>query len=570
MNYRISYQEPHKHFINIELTIENIHSSEIFLQMPAWRPGRYELQNYARNIQKLEVLGSEGQKLASRKVNRERWKVETGGNTSIRVCYNCYCFQMDAGGAYLDEHQLYLNFIYCLLYPLGREGEKCTVALEVPDNYKIACGLPSNGKALYARNYYQLADSPVIASPSLQQVTYSVDNIPFHIWMEGEVQPDWNKVISDFERFTRESINLFGGFPEKDYHFLFQMLPYRHYHGVEHSNSTVITLGPGENFNTPAFYENFLGISCHELFHAWNALKIRPAEMMPYDFTKENYFSTGYVIEGVTTYYGDLLLARSGVTTCSQFFAELNSLFHRHFNNFGRYNMSVADSSIDLWIDGYVAGIPNRKVSIYVKGALTALILDLELRKISGNERSMDDAMRLLWKEFGVRNIGYTEEDYIKVVETIAGRSMDDYFSHCIFGPDPLDKRLNNALSHAGCELVVSPSSCNYERLFGFKTELKDSRVIVDLLEPGSPADKVLSKDDEIISVNDVKLNGKLEDHIGDQTSVRVTVKRAGRLVTREITADRHHYLNHYTIKKKENAGDGERNSFKAWLKQDF
>src|SRR5712672_3181512 len=103
--------------------------------------------------------------------------------------------------------------------------------------------------------------------------------------------------------------------------------------------------------------------------------------MVPYDYTKENYSRLGFVYEGVTTYYGDLFLVRSGVYSVEQFLAEINQRVQRHFDNYGRFNLSVADSSFDTWLDGYVKGIPDRKTSIYDEGSLIALMLDLMIRK---------------------------------------------------------------------------------------------------------------------------------------------------------------------------------------------
>ena len=380
MEYKISYKDPHKHFADIELHVDKINSPRLYIQLPAWRPGRYELQNYSRNIQKFEISDDYGNNIPWKKVNRDRWEAETSGVAKIIIRYNYYCYQMDAGGSWLDENQLYLNFINCALYIIGRELEPCSVSLQIPDHYQIACGLSKEGRMLKADNYYHLADAPMIASPTIQQKSYHVQGIDFHIWVLGDLQPDWNLIIHDFQKFTEETFRVFGEFPEKDYHFIYQILPFPHYHGVEHRNSTIITLGPAEQFHGKELYEAFVGVSCHELFHTWNALKIRPKELLPYNFTRENYFRTGYVIEGVTTYYGDLLLARSSVFSQEQYFKEVNNLFKKYFDNFGRFNLSLADSSFDLWVDGYVAGIPNRKVSIYGKGAIAAMILDLEIR----------------------------------------------------------------------------------------------------------------------------------------------------------------------------------------------
>src|SRR5690606_25406290 len=117
---------------------------------------------------------------------------------------------------------------------------------------------------------------------TLKHEVYTVQDIPFHIWIQGDCQPDFVRIIKEFTAFTIEQLELFGDFPVSDYHFLFQILPYKHYHGVEHGNSTVITLGPSEILMAPLLYKELLGVSSHELFHTWNIKKIRPKEMLPY------------------------------------------------------------------------------------------------------------------------------------------------------------------------------------------------------------------------------------------------------------------------------------------------
>ena len=75
---------------------------------------------------------------------------------------------------------------------------------------------------------------------------------------------------------------------------------------------TIITIGPSYDvFDT--LYKELLGVSSHELYHTWNVKSIRPIEMFPYDFSKENYSELGFIYEGVTTYMGDLFLLKSNV-----------------------------------------------------------------------------------------------------------------------------------------------------------------------------------------------------------------------------------------------------------------
>ncbi|GAB3177144.1 M61 family metallopeptidase [Telluribacter humicola] len=454
MLYQISVADPASRFLEISYTVSDIQSESIEVQLPAWRPGRYEIQNFAKYIQRLEVQGGSGQLRSFRKVTKDRWLIDTAGEQEVVIRYNFYANIQNAGSSYVDEDLWYLNFINFCLYTEGRITEPCRIELALPPEYEIACGLPEVQKhTLEALDYYQLVDSPLLASGSLQHEVYEEGSIHFHVWMYGNLRPNWRRIRTDFARFSREQIATMGEFPEKEFHFLNLILPTAFYHGVEHHSSTMIVLGPDDEGE--GLYTDLLGVSSHELFHTWNIIRIRPAELLPYDFTKENYFPTCFVAEGCTTYYGDLFLRRSGVFDDEAYFKELQVYMKRHFEHSAGASQSLIESSLDLWLDGYEKGIPKRKVSVYHKGALVALILDLYLRKKHNHERSLDDVMRLLWQRFGKPYVGYTLEDYKAVVEEVAEQPLDWYWQECIHTNTPLETRLNEALAFVGLQMTT-------------------------------------------------------------------------------------------------------------------
>ncbi len=311
IKYKISSETTQSHFFNIEMVIDNIQSDKIELQLPAWRPGRYELQHFAKNIQRFEVFSSQ-KTVSFHKITKDRWLIHTPDLQEITVKFTYFANVQNAGSSYVDESVMYVNFVNCLLYVEGRISEMCEVEMLLPKDYKIACGLPNNVVRVqnphnvenrkvfvfHPDNYYELVDSPLLASPYLQHQSYQVENVDFHVWFLGNYTPNWKKLLADFQAFTEKQIQVMGDFPEKDYHFINWILPTSFYHGVEHRNSTMIVLGPDSEGD--GLYNDLLGVSSHELYHAWNICKIRPVEMMPYDFTKENYFPTGFVAEGVT------------------------------------------------------------------------------------------------------------------------------------------------------------------------------------------------------------------------------------------------------------------------------
>lgn len=575
MRYKVSAPHPVNHMIEIEMTVDRLTSSELTLQLPSWRPGRYELGNFAKNIQRWNAFDEKGSPLPYRKKGKDTWQVDVNEAKSVVIRYNYYAAQLDAGACWLDEQQLYMNPVHCMLFVPERLHESCEVSFDLPMSYKLATSMEKiSDHVLRAQDYHELVDSPVIASPSLQHKAFTSGSTIFNIWFQGDCKPDWSRVVEDFKKFSEEQIRTMVDFPVNEYHFLVQVLPFRYYHGVEHLKSTVLALGPGANLMDPSLYVDFVGVASHELFHSWNIKTIRPAEMLPYDYTKENYSRLGFVYEGVTTYYGDLFLARAGVYTVKQFFAEINARLQKHFDNYGRFNLSVADSSFDTWLDGYGPGIPNRKTSIYDEGCLVAMMTDLIIRSKSKGQESLDEVMRTLYRDFGKRKIGYTEHDYLSIIEKLAGESMADFFIDYIYGTENYEPLLSELLGLAGCVLSKKPSSVESERYFGFKINQSEGKTFVKQVAPGSPADLAgLGKEEEIISVNEMKVTDNLQELLrlfSGEKIILTTYTPVQKMKDISISAGKEEYYAQYSIRQKEKASPDEQRLFKAWLKHDF
>ncbi|HXC04358.1 MAG TPA: M61 family peptidase, partial [Bacteroidia bacterium] len=146
MNYRISYSNPHDHFITIEFVAETRTADFIHVQLPAWRPGRYELGNFAKNVRKWTASDANGKALSFSKTTKDCWKVSCKGIEQVYIRYEYFAAELNAGSTFLDENQLYMNPVNCCAYIEGRVDEPCTLALHVPENYLIACSLPKAGE----------------------------------------------------------------------------------------------------------------------------------------------------------------------------------------------------------------------------------------------------------------------------------------------------------------------------------------------------------------------------------------------------------------------------------------
>jgi predicted metalloprotease with PDZ domain len=565
MYYQISCPQPSTHLLHLQLTVENP-STQLQLQLAAWRPGRYQLQNYAKQIYSFEAFNEKGEKLPSLKQNNNLWEIETNGAKKVEVRYTYLANKMDAGGSWVDEEQWYINWINCIFYVVGRESEQYQIHLNIPSYWIVASSLTYNQNVLLGESYEDVAESPTICSPTLQIKTYTIGKSNFHIAIQGKINPNWDKIIHDFEAFTQTQINLFGDFPSKEYYFLYEIVPFTFYHGVEHTNSTIIILGSDASFHSPEKYKEFLGISCHELFHTWNIKRIRPAEMQPYHYTKENYFPTGFVAEGITTYYGDLMLARSGVFSWKEYADELNRVLKLHLENYGA--LSLKEASLDLWVDGYEKVLPQRKPSIYVKGCLVSLILDLEIRKLTQNQHSLDEVMRILWKEYKNSDYqGYTLESFINIVGNLIGKEKtQSWLEECIEGKTDLLERLEKLLIEFGVNLKKIPSKEISERNFGFRIKTENGKFIVTDIFPNSPSFGQLSLDDELIAIDGRKITNELNFLIEGKEFIEISLFRNFQLKNIRLNVSTYTYFNTFIVEIFEGKDAKQSENFVAWL----
>ena len=566
----------------IECSIENISLPQIEVQLPSWRPGRYELGNFAKNIQQFKVVNSSGVKLQYNKITKDKWLINTEGESVITIIYNYYAAELNAGSTWLDETQLYVNPINCLIYCEQKLEEPCRVEIAVPLDYDIAGALhvlstskENNQKIIKAitEDYHALVDTPFICSNSLQHNLFVLDGVEFNIWFQGECKPDWAKIIGDFFIFINEQFVLFKTFPTERYHFLIQVLPYQFYHGVEHANSTVITIGPSYNLMRKELYDELLGVSSHELFHTWNVKNIRPKEMLPYKYNTENYATTGYVYEGVTTYYGDLILYRSGIFSDADYFRTLTQQIQKHFDNHGRFNYSVAQSSFDTWLDGYVPGVPNRKVSIYTEGCLLAFMADAQIRKQTSNKSSLDDVMLALYNDFGKNKIGYSANDYQTIIENLTGQDWNHFFYNLIEGLEPFNDLLSDSLDYFGLELSLVASKKPYESFLGFKTVEQNNETIILSIYPGSLAEQAgLCLKDRIVGVNGFEVKNNLNEwcnYFWRETFV-LKVITEGKTREVELKASKVMYYKTYWVMKNDQISSEQAVNYNKWIGRKF
>jgi predicted metalloprotease with PDZ domain len=504
LEYKVSPGQTSRHILHIELHFE-AHLENTIVQIPFWRPGRYQGGNFPKDYLNFKATADE-KALKARKVTSHTWNVEAIPGQKVKLSYDYYAAELTAGNTYYDSDLLLINPVNSFAYIKGMEDYTCRVHLAVDPAWKLATAMEreqEDANEFYADGVQQLLDTPILAAPQLETIQYQVQGVDFYMDIYGDGVADRDKLKEQFRDFTEVQLRAFGDFPVKSYRFLLLFMPHKTYHGVEHESSTVIVLGPDKELDEPSYYEALMGVSSHELYHTWNVKHLRPSTWMPYDFTGPGPSRLGYVAEGVTTYMGDWMLWQSGFFSDEQFFAKLSLLLKRHIANEGRFNLSLGDSSIDTWIDGYGRGTPRRRQGIYVEGALVALTCDLWLMEATNGETGLCDVMRLLNQKLGGTK-GYNEGEYWSTMKSSAPElPWNDLIDELIDGRGNIESYTEGALEKAGLEIERKASANPWERDFGVKLLQKDDKIIAWNVLSGSPAESAgLWFDDILETIN--------------------------------------------------------------------
>lgn len=532
--YELSFPRPHQQIIEIALTYW-ADAGVAHFRLPHWRPGRYELQNYARLVADVRATDEEGAPLICKKFQSHGWAVEVPAATQLRLRYRFFANQTDAGGTYLDARHLLFNGITCLMYPAQALEQPCQMKLHLPEAFKLSGGLNEKEGAYHFSDFHTLVDSPFLAGPDLQHEALTLAAFPIHLWVLGDAHPDFERWKRDIEQYSRAQLEFWGSCPVEEYHYLYFMLPHRYRHGVEHHQSTVIVMGPGRNINQPEAYQSLLEISSHEFFHTWNVKALRPADMWPYRYEEENYSALHYVTEGITTYYGDLMLWKAGIWGLDEWIKSINGELGRHYQTGAQEFISLTEASFDSWVNGYrIDGFPNRRISFYTKGYLVSMLLDTEIRRLTDHRASLDTVITELYYRVTGENRGYTRADYLSVIEGQTGHSFEAFFAQYIDGTQDLKPALQQLGQIYGLMMVdlepVSPSLARY----GLRTSTHEQgQVSVEQMYPGSPAEASgLMLGAELLAIEGYAVQGKLDEllhYLGERAVLRVQFRHMGR-----------------------------------------
>ena len=394
----------------VSVRFSGVPDGPLRVRMARSSPGRYALHEFAKNVYAVKAVNSAGRALTVTRRSPHEWAV-TGHTGVVIFSYTLYADRADGTYAGIDETRAHLNIPATFAWSPQLATRPIMVTFHRPDPaWKIATQLqPTNDAETFrAPNLQYFMDSPthlgvldirewqVASGGRTQTMRLAVD----HTGTAAQV--------SEYTDLTKRVVNemaaVFGELPAFDFGTYTFVACYRSNcagDGMEHRNSTSVT-------SSSSLAENqmgLLGTVSHEFFHAWNVERIRPRSLEPFDFTEANMSGELWLAEGFTSYYGDLVLARSAILTPRQYAQGLTGAVNTLTTSPARaFSGAVGMAQQAPFVDAAVAIDPNNRsntfISYYTYGEAVGLALDLLLRGRTPAV-TLDDFMREMWRRHG-------------------------------------------------------------------------------------------------------------------------------------------------------------------------
>jgi predicted metalloprotease with PDZ domain len=454
IRYEVSLAHPEQHLFHVIMTIPDV-TGEVTVQMAAW-DALYQIRDFSSRVQQVEAfVGS--QKAFAEKVDKQTWRIQ--GTGIVKISYAIY---WDEGGPFasqLNSEHAFINPAMILFYVPARHEEDVSLSITFSSpTWRPAGPLLSahaeegrNQSALFnAANFDALADGPIEVG-KIEEFDLGGISPRISVVIHGD---SWRKkqVEQDLKRICEYELRLMEGAPFTHYTFVLHLgkAAAGGGGGMEHANSTAIS-APSDEY--------LPSVAAHEFFHLWNVKRIRPATLEPVDRTKEMYTRALWFAEGATNTYGSYTLLRSGIWNKEQFYADLSEQITELEGRPANRWQSAEQSSLDAWFEKYpLYNQPDYSISYYTKGQVLGDFLDILIRDRTNNEKSLDDVLRAMNRDFAKQGKTYRDSlDVEQTVEKVAGGSFEEFFQRYVAGAQPFPYR--EILALAGLDLRIAERS---------------------------------------------------------------------------------------------------------------
>jgi predicted metalloprotease with PDZ domain len=515
--------------IHAQLTIPAT-PGPLTLLYPKWIPGEHGPTGPIQELTGLKFTAN-GQLLKWRRDLLDGWTFHVEvpqGVSAVNVALD-YAAPAAEGGIYTGgmsttEKMTVLSWNTLLLYPANWTTDELTytASLRLPAGWKFGTPLPiasqAGGEIKFSpASLTTLVDSPVIAGEYLRVVPLAENpHQEMDITADSAAALDAPaEVLENYKTLTDQAFKLFGARHFRDYHFVYSLSDHLAHFGLEHHESNDSRVDE-RGLVDPEHRLLHAGLLTHEYVHSWNGKYRRPADLATPDYEKPMQTDLLWVYEGLTSYLGDLLSARSGIRTPEQYRDALALIAARLDNLPGRTWRNLQDTadgvpamqdSPDQWESW------RRQLDYYDEDVLNWLWVDTIIRQQTHNKKSMDDFCHIFHggQSGPPAVVTYTFDDVVNTLNQVVAYDWRGFWTERLTNHGPSAPL--GGIERSGWKLVYDDTPSELFRIsdhvhdqvnaaYSIGLLLKQDGTVIDTIE-GMPAAKAgIGPGMKVVAVN--------------------------------------------------------------------
>ncbi|MGH7498952.1 MAG: peptidase, partial [Gemmatimonadales bacterium] len=400
-------------------------------QFAATAPGTYQVMNIGRFVRSFEAFDGQGRKVPVEQVSVNQWRLSNAPRVRTIKYTVAETWDTDLDhpiylmcGTSLEADHALINPHAVIGYPTGMQATPVRLRLRYPAGWSVgtALGRAKDG-AYIARDYDQLVDSPILLG-RLTTAQTRVTGVPVRIFTysrTGKITSP--QLLGAMNGMLQAAGRFLGTLPVTRYTFLYHF-DEKPAGAWEHSLSSEYVLKESEFTDSVGKYVT--DIASHEFFHVVTPLNIHSEIIEHFNFVTPVPSEHLWLYEGTTEWAAHTMQLRAGLKTPEEYLATMITKM-----NIDRANFDSTYSLKELALTSYSDSGQAQYGNIYMRGALTAGLLDIRLLELSHGQRGLQDLILDLTHRYGKRR-AFPESTFVDTLVALTDPSIRDFFDNYV------------------------------------------------------------------------------------------------------------------------------------------
>lgn len=435
--YSIDLNRRGDDLFHVTLRVTGLRPENEVYQFAATAPGTYQVMNIGRYVKEFHAYDARGREVPAEQVTVNQWRLSRPAE--VRTIRYAITETWDSPldhpiykmcGTSIEADHVLINPHAVLGYPEGLQAAPVRLRLAYPAVWKVGTALKRGPDGVYvADNYDQLVDSPILLG-RLTRARLVVTGVPIDLYTYSK--NDLIKapqLLSAMTGMLGAAGRFLGRLPVDRYTFLY-FFGDAGAGAWEHSYSSEYVLQEGEY--TDSLGKRVTDIAAHEFFHIVTPLNIHSEIIEHFNFVTPVPSRHLWLYEGTTEWAAHAMQLRAGLKSPDEYLATVIQKM-----KIDRQAFDTTYSLRELALTSYSDSGQTQYGNIYMRGALTAGLLDIRLLELSHGTRGLQDLIVDLTHKYGKRR-AFNDSTFVDTLVAMTYPEVRDFFDRYVLESERL------------------------------------------------------------------------------------------------------------------------------------